>query len=514
VNDSAQKLIERFAIACNITPPHYSIVDKAGEKYLAIHVGRINEIYAQKLSEIKEQLRDTNDFADRVFLKPSKPESWLRSLECQLLQRLLAQSLTVGKSTLQSEYHQKFIPFVGGEERQIYSETNHVVFGRRGAGKSSLVLYACNCAKRDRFPFAWIALQQYRRRDDLLVVPQVLYEVVDALAEVGSEDLERIKRLRNVVYGLEEKGADLTKKHIDVTLPVFARDFLPFVRRHSNFYIFLDDLHLLHPSIQPYVLSAIYSFSRGNNVHLKITAIENLTHLFDDKCQEGLQTPGDAQVMRLDYNLVNPHVAFTHIDQILTSYVRFVGIPSLSSLCGNNVKERLVWVSAGVPRDALYIFNNAITKAIAADRKTIAVMDINMAAADSLTEKERFVSDDVAEDATEVLRVVSDIKDFCLKEIRCNAFLAHIDTTDDRYKLLKKVSDLRFIHVLHPGITPEKAGEKYEALMLDYAFYTGFRKAQSVTEFKSQPEQPRAKELRKLNRYRYEDRLQNVGVQV
>ncbi len=84
----------------------------------------------------------------------------------------------------------------------------------------------------------------------------------------------------------------------------------------------------------------------------------------------------------------------------------------------------------------------------------IAVTDINMAAADSLTEKERYVSDDVAEDAALVMSVVNDIKDYCLREVRSNAFLIRLDSTDACYRLIKKISDLRFIHVLHPGITP------------------------------------------------------------
>ena len=211
-------------------------------------------------------------------------------------------------------------------------------------------------------------------------------------------------------------------------------------------------------------------------------------------------------MIRLDYNLVDPGAALGHTKQIIESYVHYVGVPSLASITARKVVERLVWVSAGVPRDALYIFNNAITKALAAGRGGVAVTDINMAAADSLTVKERFVSDDVAEDATLIMNIVADIKDYCLKEIRSIAFLIRLDSADARYRLIKKVSDLRFVHVLHPGITPERAGEKYEACMLDYAFYTGFRKAPSVKEFISKPEQPLAKDLRKLNRYRYDDR--------
>lgn len=503
----AEEFVERFAASCGIRTPAYELVDKAGESYLAIHVGKITEFYAQKLSELRSTLGLDNEFSTRVFLKQSRPVSWLQSSETQILQRLLAESLTVGRSSLKSPFFRRSAFVVGGEEQRVYSETNHVIFGRRGAGKSSLVLFACNRAQRDGTPYAWLTLQQYRGRHDLLVIPQVLYELVDAIENADNSQTERVQRLRRLAHQLENKGADLTKQDIDMQLPVFARDFLFITRQGRAFFIFVDDLHLLHPDLQPYFLSALYSFCRGNNVFLKITAIENLTRLFDERAQEGLQTPGDAQVIRLDYNLVNPGAAFEHIRNLLDSYVQFVGIPSLSSLCGNGVIERLAWVSAGVPRDALYIFNNAIKKAIAADRKSLAVMDINMSAADSLTEKEANASDDVAENAGEVLAIVNDIKQFCLKEIRCNAFLVHIDPSDERYRLLKRVSDLRFIHVLHPGITPEKAGEKYEALMLDYAFYTGFRKAPSVKEFLAQPQQPLAKELRKLKRYKYEERL-------
>ncbi|MBF0269997.1 MAG: ATP-binding protein [Alphaproteobacteria bacterium] len=504
---AALELLERFASHCNSTVPQSTIVDKAGEQFLAIHVGAINDLYTEALSVVRNELAGTNEYAERVFLKPITPKPWLQSLEVQLLQRVFSESLTVGKGTLDSRFHEKFIPFLGGEERRIYSAANHVVFGRRGAGKSSLVLYACSQAKRESKPYSWIALQQYRGRIDLQVIPQVLYEIVDSVSKYTPVDESGIERLKSIIYRLESKFDNLTKQDINTILPIFARDFLAFVQKHGQFYIFLDDLHLLHPSLQPYFLSALYAFSRGNNVYLKITAIENLTTLMNEVANEGLQTPGDAQVIRLDYNLLDPGAALAHLQQILGSYTKYVGIPSLSSIAENKVIERLAWVSAGVPRDALYIFNNAITKAKAARRKNVAITDINMAAADSLTEKERYVSDDVVEDSTLMMSIVNDIKDFCLNDIHSNAFLVRLDSSDPLYRLIKKVSELRFIHVLHPGITPAKAGEKYEAYMLDYAFYTGFRKAPSVKEFQERPTQPTAKDLRKLKRYPYGQRL-------
>lgn len=509
-SSNQERAAEKFAALCNIPVPRIEVVNKGGQDYLAIYVGSVNDIYADALEQLKADTELTEPFGERIFLRELTPSSWLQSRETQILQRLISESLTVGRSTLESDFHEKFIPFLGGEEGRIYSKANHVVFGRRGAGKSSLVLYACHQARRAGFPFCWVAIQQYRRRQDLQVIPQVLAEIVETLRGERGAESARIDGLMQTVRRLEDRRENLTKAEITQALPIFARDFLPFIKNRGQFYIFIDDLHLLHPTLQPFFLSCLYSFARGNNIYLKITAIENLTRLQNEDEQEGLQTPGDAQIIRLDYNLVDPGRAHEHITGIIDRYVKYVGIPSAQVLCGKGVAERLTWVSAGVPRDALYIFSNAITKAIAGKRKRIGLVDVNMSAADSLTEKERHVSEDVGDDSANVLKAVEDIKAFCLKEIRTNAFLVHLNPGNKLYQVIKTASDLRFIHVLHPGITPEQAGEKYEALMLDYAFYTGFRKASSVHELRPTPQTTSAKELRKLKRYNYERRLGEI----
>jgi hypothetical protein len=505
MDDEAKRIATDFAGLCNIAVPKYSIVDKAGDNYLAIHVGAENEPYANHLREVIDA-QDSDNFFAGIFLKVVPQHNWLVSHECQLLQRILSESLTVGRATLESDFHRHYIPSLAGEETKIYTKTNHVVFGRRGAGKSSLVLYACNQAKRQNVPFAWIALQQYRRRDDLLVVPQVLYELVESLSRY--EDIEtEIGRLRSCVAELDSWGGDITREKINQQLPIIGREARKIAEKFGQLLICMDDLHLVSASLQPYLLSCIYAFSRGNNIFLKVTAIENLTQLYDQENAEGLQTPGDAQVIRLDRNLVDPSAANQHIESVISGYVSYVGIPSLAKLCGKAVRHRLTWVSAGVPRDALYVFNNAITKAIASKRKSVTVTDVNMAASDSLTEKESQVSEDFGEHAADINRMVNDIRDFCVKEIHSNAFLAKVDVNDPCFRRITQIADLRFIHMLHPGITPDQAGQKYQAFMLDYAFYTGFRKAQSMSEFKTEPEQVLVKELRKLKKYRYEDRL-------
>jgi hypothetical protein len=134
----AEEIAQNFAARCNISKPDFNVVDKAGDKYLSLVVGRINEVYATELRHIDENLGAEHEFRGRLFLRERTPECWLHSLECQLLQRVLSESLTVGRATLDSDFHKRYIPSLAGEEARIFTKTNHVVFGRRGAGKSSL----------------------------------------------------------------------------------------------------------------------------------------------------------------------------------------------------------------------------------------------------------------------------------------------------------------------------------------------------------------------------------------
>ncbi|MDM8552750.1 chromate resistance protein [Desulfobacterales bacterium HSG2] len=95
-----------------------------------------------------------------------------------------------------------------------------------------------------------------------------------------------------------------------------------------------------------------------------------------------------------------------------------------------------------------------------------------------------------------------EIKSFCVDQAHSNVFLIHADSKNEKYQLVKKLIDLRFLHILHPGITPDKRNEKYEALLLDYAFYTGFRRTSAIKEFKEVPKSFTFKELRGLKKFK------------
>jgi hypothetical protein len=212
----------------------------------------------------------------------------------------------------------------------------------------------------------------------------------------------------------------------------------------------------------------------------------------------GLQSPHDAQILNLDLNLTMPDKSKDHIVSILDAHARYCGLPSIGYLANDDVLSRLVLVAAGVPRDSLNLFSNAISKAVAKSQKLVSITSINAAASEMAEEKLKDVEKDTGSASPDMVNLLAEVKKFCIVQNRKNAFLVEIKNTNARYRVVQKLIALRLVHLLHEGITPHKAGKRFIALMLDYGFYVGIRAARSVDFIPSEPRQLLAKELRKL----------------
>jgi len=264
-------------------------------------------------------------------------------------------------------------------------------------------------------------------------------------------------------------------------------------------FIFLDDFHVLTESLQPRLLDVLYAVSRGNRLYLKISSIETLTRTFDPGTKKGLEIPHDAQIITLDYNLTMPDKATQHIETILDSHAIYCGLPSIRRLCtSSDVVPRLTWVAAGVPRDGLYLFSQAISKATLTGSPRVSVSNVNVAASEAINIKLRELEADASGEAHPLKELLESIREFCVKEHRRNAFLVEIKADDSTYEDVRKLVDLRLLHVINEGITISEVGRKFLGLILDYGFYTGFRAARSVGLITTQLKSAAYKNLRKL----------------
>jgi hypothetical protein len=511
INAARDEVLEAFAKKTGLSEAVYEVRDRTDGPIMVLYVAAPTERHYRAANEIGAGLPKEHPFSGRVTIRPKrKGRTSLRDPEARLLQRTLASAVTSDRHSFRGEYFDLYIPTVSRAEELVLSEGNHLVFGRRGAGKSSLLVYALRRLETDRLPSAWVDMQTFEHRADFAAILDVLLDILRQL-EPMAEFRSALGLAIQLVMSVKDSRKDPSLDDVRRCAPTLKSLFAAITARHGRFTIFLDDLHIVAESLQPALLGVLYSFARGNRVSLKLSALEHFTRHWDPESRLGLEVPGDAQTISLDYNLTNPANALEHIRNILNAHARFCGLRSIQSVCREGVIERLVWLAAGVPRDALSILQQAMATAAADGRKVAGITDVNIAASGYVEDKNRYLGMDTSQGQERVRALLEAVKDFCIKKKKINAFLVRLDTGDEAFKDILRLIDLRFLHVLNRGITPGEAGEKYIALLLDYGFYTGVRRAKTMDVLQSKPSRLTYRTLRKLPKFELTEISQNEG---
>lgn len=479
----------KFEKASGLNQVPFELKERPGKSVMILKVANPTERLYGALQNVLANYQTDTDDAPLVTLKKQASDSPLVGPEGKLLLRTLAESLNINRHSFQFDFLSRYTQSVSGAEEQVTASANHVVFGRRGAGKSTLLLYTLHTRSVLKRASVWIDMQVYARRDDEAVISDVLLDVLDQLSPDLIDNPEFLACRSAIPVETE------TLSEVRRLLPRIRRILSFYAERDTDLFIFLDDFHVLSSNIQPKLLDALYAISRGNRIYLKLSAIETLTKTYDTKSREGLEIPHDADKILLDYNLTMPEKATSHIEAILDSHAKYCGLPGIRRLCTSpEVLSRLTWVAAGVPRDALSLFSQALTKAAKSNRKSVSISNVNVAASESLNTKLRDLDHDAFGVVQPLKQLLDLITDFCVRQKKCNAFLVEIKNEDSVYNNIRTLVDLRLLHVISEGITPNMAGRKYLGLLLDFGFYTGVRAARSVQLFESTT----YKDLRKL----------------
>lgn len=498
MDDSSLKALkEEFEQQSGLLGIDTEFKERPSGALLVIRVANPTERLFRVLEAARDKIVGQSGDDLRATLVRAGKSNPLQSAEGRLLLRTLSESLNINRKSFKDDFFARYTKSVSGAEEQVTAAANHVVFGRRGAGKSSLLLYGLHTREGRAGPSAWIDMQVYSQRTDVGVAIDLFLDVIAqtkpylstaTLADAVVAELQKLKVSRGLNEGMIRRA-----------LPDVRRALGSISSRGQDLMIFLDDYHVLARELQPKVLALLYAVTRGNGIFLKLSAIETLTQTWDAATTSGLQIPHDVQEIKLDYNLTIPEKATEHISLILDAHATYCGLSSIRSLCTSaDVLSRLVWVAAGVPRDALNIFGQAMTKAALAGGKYVSVSSINLAAAETVNVKLKELDTDASGEATALHALLEMLREFCVKQQRKNAFLVEIRNDDLTYQRVLKLVDLRLLHVINEGISVGEAGRKYRAHILDYGFYIGVRAAKSMDLFNKQTKRVAYKDLRRL----------------
>ncbi len=350
--------------------------------------------------------------------------------------------------------------------------TRHqLIFGRRGAGKSSLLVEVRRSLRADQTLTCWLNIQTYRNESANRVFIYVIDELLSQMV-AHSQQLPSGSIVSSIVASLYEQSRRLlAQKNIEdreaeIMIPEMQRAIRRYIEVSGlRFYIFLDDFYYLRRSDQPRVLDMLHGCVRDCDAWLKIASIRHLTRWFQSNPPLGLETIHDAEHLNLDITLQNPRRAKEFLESILTQYVQRVGVSALNRLFHGKALDRLVLASGAVPRDYLLLAGSAITKAQGRpNAKLVGVQDVNQAAGDAAQVKLQELEEDMAsniDSASRTLEAFGRVRDFCLNRENHTYFLvgySEKESSPECYNVLTDLLDVRIIHLLDAGVSDPHAG--------------------------------------------------------
>lgn len=421
----------------------------------------------------------------KVADQDTRPSTRVSSLNDPRITALV--ELIEAKSrTSESQASLEYIQDVGDNLAVCLTHRHHLIFGRRGVGKTALMVEAKRVAEASGNHAFWLNVQTLGSLSADAAFATTMLRILDLPQRIYGTRANQPMSVRNA-----EKVSKAVREYLESgsrELGLLIADCQQVLNllgheTQSHAYLFLDDIHYLRMSEQPKYLHMLHAITRDNNVWIKAAGIRHQCRWFMDNPPTGLQTGQDASLIPLDITLETPDKARDFLVKIISTYVDQVKISSALSFLPQSSIDRLVLASGGVPRDFLVLTGRALQVARHRPKaRAVGIQDVNEAAGQLAKVKLQELEQDAAASigsAAARVNALNLLSDFLLNKKQTTYFKVAFRDKEKKqreYDLLQSLMDLRMIHLIHGSLSDEhQAGERAEVYMLDLSKFSGTR---------------------------------------
>jgi len=495
--EEQNELVAEFLAGSDITIISTEHRSFPGERWLLVSVSPGQVAAAQGMAgQIEERLAAHSDARDEAFVvmfrpgndhetsdeEPQRRDSARRGRLYEQTVDQLVQLLEARSRTSVALPSLRYVEDPRASLSAVAAPRHHVIYGRRGVGKTALLLEAKRHAEKQGHISAWINAHSLRRLNAVQASSAILEEMLEALLRAaGSSVAPRIRGLADLQKAIREaRASDDSATELGAVLPDLNRSLKAVLQPDLvRLYLFLDDFYLINSEHQPYVLDTVAGALRDCDGWIKVASIERLSRIFEPSSRLGLEAPHDVSRIDLDVTLEDPAAAQRFLESVLQNYLESSGIPSPRRIAKRAALGRLVLASGGVPRDYLSLVASSII--VARDARPLAREigreDVAVAAGQASQSKKRDLELDVtSEQSGELLAGLESLT----TQVRGEGytfFRVDLAAKSHRgYEVLGQLVDLRFAHLIHSALSDQhKAGVKYEGYALDLSEYSDVR---------------------------------------
>lgn len=433
---------------------------------------------------------------------------------------------------------------VGENLARLGAPQHQIIFGRRGSGKSCLLVEYLKTAPKGKVTPIYVLADEFKRLAYPDILIRLLVEILEALSrrrpwyrrlfsrrhttrsaakelrallDVAVEsDVSEGRELRSSdeasatvnagTFGGAKLGstsgdarsrtARFRERKID-SLERHLRDYKDGIVqvtrewRSSRGCVLMDDFYLVPREWQADVIDYLHRLLRDTDIYLKVATIRHRTTLLKNQPQTvGVELAQDVEEINLDRTLEDLEETQEFLSRMLRSMGERAGVTNVVDLFNPDALQALTLASGGVPRDFLTIFVHAVETAETEGKaRWITPKQIYKGAGRlSYQTKLRHLREDAEADAGGLERVLVDLLEFCLKDKRKTGFLISQDDAQRHvreHELVQQLMDFKLIHVVEPDTSAAsgRAG-RYEAYTLDFSlFMEPRRRSIEIVEF-------------------------------
>lgn len=411
----------------------------------------------------------------------------------------------------------------------VVAEASHVIFGRRGSGKSAL-MFASKDSLGPSSLAIFIDCEDLKDRpypDVILeILIQINSQIIKSLGLIGKiqnfKSYLSLKKLNRTLSNLKQRplvaekdiaeeinekiGAEAEglsagfskkistqEKKRFVKLEAIRRDIsewrdtLDHAREKigkKKILIFVDDFYQLPTIHHAEIADIIHRICKQSGLYFKISTIRHRSQLYKEISGQpfGIQSVHDYQAIDLDFSLEK----FSEARDALLSILN--GIAQTVDLSQDQVKEyfmgkgldRLVEASGGVPRDFLSLLATYLNNTLPQTKEALGKDAVRDLAGTYFQAKRTDLNSDSEKGESEQLMTLFDqINEFCLAKKK-NTFMIDRDSASERqddYQRLLRLADFRLIHKISSARSnPTVPGKSFDTYMLDIGCYAYMRK--------------------------------------
>lgn len=457
-----------------------------------------------------------------------------KKAQLDALRQRITESLRIQRDT-------EAVPYIDATNilGDVCARQNHVVFARRGCGKTLLLHHSarllngsirrvylnCEDFKRHSFPnvLIEILIALFREFEGNLTgwfgrkkrLRDLVRQICNDLDQLKTSADSREESIRNTTstesntateasLGASSNAMQLRRavdakskmeternfkirsdklQQLDMRLPHLKEQVREFFQKSTAVkavFLHIDDFYHLKKVDQPFVIDYIHRLCKDVPLYFKVATLRHASSLYIDRDGQpiGAQERHDYQPINIDYTFADFARTRDQNRRIFHEFGKLAGMKSsqIDELFKGEGFDRLVMAGGGVPRDTLSLFLEV--PSVGGDR--IGKDDVRIMSRSNFERRIEELKQDSEEGGEQdlLMRGIYALRSFCLTK-KSNVFVIsdqELQQQDKFRDLINRLLDYRIIHSAGAAITHKSQPGTYQAFAIDIGCYANLRK--------------------------------------